>query len=115
MLFASIAHAQEAAAPLAEPSPFSGILPIILMVVLFYFLLIRPQQKKMKEHKQMVEALRRGDKVVTSGGIHGTVSKVEDDALLVEIAPDVKVKVEKTMVTAVVTRPQPADDAAAKK
>jgi len=110
MLLTSVAYAQEAgAAEVPDPSPFAGILPIVLMVVLFYFLLVRPQQKKMGEHKKMISALRRGDKIVTSGGIYGSVSKVEDDVLHVEIAPDVKVKLDKNMVSLVLTRSEPAD------
>ena len=108
-MFASVAYAEEPAAPAGEPSPIAGLMPIVLMVVLFYFLLIRPQQKKMNEHKKMVAALRRGDKVLTSGGIFGTISKVDEDALVVEIAPDVKVKVDKNSVSTVVTRTEPAD------
>ena len=75
----------------------SGIgqfIPLILIFVIFYFFLIRPQQKKVKEHKLMVENLRRGDKVVTSGGIIGTVEKVLDnDKVEVSISDDVKVEI----------------------
>lgn len=114
-MFASVAYAQEpAAAAMTEPSPIAGLMPIVLMVVLFYFLLIRPQQKKMSDHKKMVAALRRGDKVLTSGGIFGTISKVDEDALTVEIAPEVKVKVEKNSVSTVVTRTEPANTGAEK-
>jgi preprotein translocase subunit YajC len=113
-MFASVAYAQEPAAAVTEASPIAGLMPIILMVVLFYFLLIRPQQKKMNEHKKMVAALRRGDKVLTSGGIFGTISKVEDDAIVVEIAPEVKVKVEKNSISTVITRTEPADGSADK-
>lgn len=109
-MFASVAFAEEpAAAAAAEPSPLAGMLPIVLMVVLFYFLLVRPQQKKINEHKKMVEALRRGDKVLTNGGLYGTVHKVEDDVLVLEIAPEVRVKLEKNSVASVITRSEPAD------
>ena len=111
-MFTSVAFADTPAAAGTEPSPIAGMMPIVLMVVLFYFLLIRPQQKKANEHKKMVEALRRGDKVLTSGGIFGVVQKVDDDVIHVEIAPDVKVKLEKNSVTAVVTRSEPADTSA---
>ena len=75
----------------------SGIgqfIPLILIFVIFYFFLIRPQQKKVKEHKAMVESLKKGDKVVTSGGITGTISRVIDnDKVEVEIADNVTVEV----------------------
>ena len=72
-----------------------GLLPIIFVMVIFYFLLIRPQQKRAKQHKEMLAAIRRGDKIVTSGGLTGTVVKVVDDSdtVEVEIAKDVKVQV----------------------
>ena len=70
-------------------------MPLVLIFVVFYFLLIRPQQKKMKAHREMIAAVKRGDKVLTAGGIIGTVVKVEDsdDVLLVEIAKDIRVRV----------------------
>ncbi|WP_169310742.1 preprotein translocase subunit YajC [Cereibacter changlensis] len=74
-----------------------------------YFLLIRPQQKKLKEHKLMVEALRRGDQVVTGGGIIGKVSKVTDDGVVeVEIAEGVKVRVMKATIVQVMSKTEPA-------
>ena len=88
---------------------FSFFLPLILIFAVFYFLLIRPQQKKLKEHRQMVAALRRGDKVVTSGGIIGTISRVLDDnEVLLEIADDVRVRVVRGTITEVLTKPEPA-------
>ena len=78
----------------------SGIgqfIPLILIFVIFYFFLIRPQQKKVKEHKIMVENLKRGDKVVTSGGIVGTVERImENDKAEIEISEDVKVEIVKS-------------------
>ena len=83
------------------------LLPLFFAV--FYFLLIRPQQKKMKEHRAMVDALRRGDQVVTSGGIVAKVSKVQDDGMVeVEIADGVKVKVIKHTITQVLNKTEPA-------
>ena len=71
-------------------------IPLILIFVIFYFFLIRPQQKKVKDHKAMVEALKRGDKVITSGGITGTVERIIDnDKVEVEIAENVKVEIVK--------------------
>lgn len=77
-----------------------GLMPIILVMIIFYFLLIRPQQKRAKQHKEMLAALKRGDKVVTNGGITGTIIKaVEDSEIIeVEIAKDVKVSVVRTMI-----------------
>ncbi len=84
-----------------EPgSALMGMMPLVLMFVIFYFLLIRPQQKRAKEHKAMLEALKRGDEVITTGGIHGKITGVTDDVLTVEIAPNVKVRVSKSAVAA---------------
>ena len=72
-------------------------IPLILIFVIFYFFLIRPQQKKVKEHKAMVEGLKRGDKVITSGGITGTIERVIDnDKVEVEIAENIKVEIIRT-------------------
>ena len=80
-----------------EGSGIGQFIPLILIFVIFYFFLIRPQQKKVKEHKAMVEALKRGDKVITSGGITGTVERIIDnDKIEVEIADNVKVEIIKT-------------------
>jgi preprotein translocase subunit YajC len=77
-----------------------GLMPIILVMVIFYFLLIRPQQKRAKQHKQMLSALKRGDKIITNGGLTGTIIKAVDDSetIEVEIAKDVKVNVVRTMI-----------------
>ncbi len=79
---------------------FSGFIPLILMFVIFYFLLIRPQQKKTKEHRQMVSNLKKGDRIVTSGGIHGRITGMDDLTLTVEIADKVRVKVARGNVSA---------------
>ena len=77
-----------------EGSGIGQFIPLILIFVIFYFFLIRPQQKKVKEHKAMVESLKKGDKVVTSGGITGTISRVIDnDKVEVEIAENVTVEI----------------------
>ncbi|MDW4496716.1 preprotein translocase subunit YajC [Sulfitobacter sp. D35] len=83
--------------------------PLILIFAIMYFLLIRPQQKKMKEHQAMVKALRRGDQVVTQGGIVGKVSKVKDDGELeLEIAEGVKVRVIQNTIATVISKTEPA-------
>tara|TARA_B100000427_G_scaffold37383_1_gene27032 strand:+ start:237 stop:662 length:426 start_codon:yes stop_codon:yes gene_type:complete len=105
----SPAYAQGAGA--GAGGGLEAFLPLILIFVIFYFLLIRPQQKKMKEHKSMLEAVRRGDKVVTGGGIVGTVTKVsEGDEVVVEIAEGVKVKVRKSMLSGVESKSEPQAD-----
>jgi preprotein translocase subunit YajC len=98
-----------AAAAGEAPNAFMSFLPLILIFVIFYFLLIRPQQKKMKEHKSMLEAVRRGDRVVTSGGIVGSVKKVltEERELLIEIADGVEVRVVRDMIASVVSKTEP--------
>ena len=87
-----------------------GFLPIVFVMVIFYFLLIRPQQKRAKHHKEMLSAIRRGDKIVTSGGLTGTVVKVVEDSETVEvqIAKDVKVNVVRAMIADVKGKPEPA-------
>jgi preprotein translocase subunit YajC len=80
---------------------FGAFVPLILMFVIFYFLLIRPQQKKTKQHRQMIEGLKKGDRIVTSGGIHGRVTGVTDTTLTVEIADKVRVKVNRGNVSGV--------------
>lgn len=89
---------------------FTSFVPLILIFVIFYFFLIRPQQKKAKEHRQMLDKLRRGDQVITQGGIHGKVVKVKDDEAEVEIAEGVKVRVVKGTIAAVVSKTEPAND-----
>jgi preprotein translocase subunit YajC len=87
-----------------------SLIPLILIFVVFYMLLIRPQQKKMKAHRAMVEALKRGDKVVTGGGILGTVTKVINDAeLQVELAEGVRVRVLRHTVQEVLAKTEPAE------
>ena len=78
--------------------------PLILMFAIFYFLLIRPQQKKAKQHREMVSALRKGDKVVSSGGLHGVVTGLTDEVVTMEIAPKVRVKVSRGSISGVSRR-----------
>ncbi|MCK4939409.1 MAG: preprotein translocase subunit YajC [Rhodospirillaceae bacterium] len=111
-MFVSPAFAQ-AAGDAAAPGLFESLIPFLLIFVVFYFLLIRPQQKKAKDHKSMQSSIRRGDKIVTSGGIFGSVVRVKEDegVLEVEIAEGVKVKVDRSMVSAVLVKTEPADKA----
>ena len=88
---------------------FAQIVPLILVFGIMYVLLIRPQQAKAKQHQAMVAALRRGDQVITSGGIMGKVTKVKDDGEVeVEIAPGVNVRVVRSTIQTVVSRTEPA-------
>ena len=86
------------------------VLMLVLMFGVLYFLMIRPQQKRMKEHKEMVEGLKRGDEVITQGGLIGKVSKVKDeDEIEVEVAQGVKVRVVKSTVAQVLSKTEPAE------
>lgn len=107
-MFVSTAYAQTAA-PAGGSDMIVQFLPLILIFVVFYFLLIRPQQKKMKEHKAMLSAIRRGDRVVTGGGIIGIVTKVgPEDELTVEIAENVRVRCVRSTVNLVLAKTEPA-------
>ena len=106
-MFVTPAYAQ-AAAPAGGAAGLASFLPLILIFVIMYFLMIRPQQKRAKEHRAMVEALKKGDEVVTQGGLVGKVTAVRDNELEVEIAPGVKVRVIRATVTGLVNRTQPA-------
>ncbi|PVA08014.1 preprotein translocase subunit YajC [Thalassorhabdomicrobium marinisediminis] len=91
---------------------FGQFIPLILIFAIMYFLLIRPQQQKLKQHQAMVEALRRGDQVVTQGGVIGKVVKVKDDGEVeVEIAKDVKVRIVRSTIAQVLSKTEPANDA----
>ncbi|BBU55731.1 MULTISPECIES: preprotein translocase subunit YajC [Mameliella] len=93
-----------------DASAIGQFLPLILIFAIMYFLLIRPQQKKMKEHQKMVGALRRGDQVVTQGGLIGKVAKVKDDKEIeVELAEGVKVRVVKQTIAQVLSKTEPAE------
>ncbi|MBK5101931.1 MAG: preprotein translocase subunit YajC [Desulfobacteraceae bacterium] len=83
---------------------FGAFLPLIAMFAIFYFLLIRPQQKKAKAHKQLLASLKKGDKVVSSGGLHGVITGLTDDTVTMEIAPKVRVKVSRGSVSGVMSK-----------
>jgi len=112
-MFSSPAFAQStngAAAASGGFAAYSGFIPIVLMVVIFYFLLIRPQQTRMKQHKAMIEAVKKGDIVVTGGGKIGRVTKVDGEEVEVEIAPNVRVRVVKSTLSEVRGPNKPAND-----
>lgn len=105
-MFISEAFAQAAPAAAAD-SPFGNLtsmLPLVLMFVVLYFVMIRPQMKRQKEHKTMVEALAKGDEVVTSGGVLGKVTKVGESFIGVEIAAGTEIQVQRTAVVQVLPK-----------
>lgn len=82
----------------AQPNAIASLMPIIFIFVIFYFLLIRPQQKKQKEHERVVSELKKNDEVVTNGGIHGTVVNVKESTLTLKIDDNVKIEINKSAV-----------------
>ena len=94
----SSAYAQEA----QQPGMLNGFLPIIFIIIFFYLFLIRPQQKKAKEHQQLLNALKKGDEVITAGGIYGTVVNVKDNIVEIKVDTDVNLRVAKTSISTVV-------------
>jgi preprotein translocase subunit YajC len=80
----------------------TSLLPFLLIILVFYFLILRPQQKRQKDRQKLLEAVKKGDKVITASGIHGTVEGVEDNSVLVKIADNVKVKMEKSAIGTIV-------------
>lgn len=82
---------------------FGAFIPLILMFAIFYFLLIRPQQKKAKQHKQTLASLKKGDKIVSAGGLYGIITGISDDVVTVEIAPKVRVKISRGSISGVIS------------
>jgi preprotein translocase subunit YajC len=97
----SPAYAQAAG---AQPSPWSPLIMLAIFFAVFYFLVIRPQTKRAKEHRQLVSALTKGDEVITNGGIAGRIEAVSDAFLTVEIAEGVRIKVQKQAISAVLPK-----------
>lgn len=111
-MFISPAYAQDAAAAGGAVGIVMQLAPLILIFVVFYFLLIRPQQKRAKEHRTMLTALKRSDRIITAGGILGTVTKVKEgsEEIEIEIAPNVRVNVVRSTIASVVRPPAAAND-----
>ena len=103
------AYAQ-AAPGAAGPGPLMTIFPFIVILVIMYFMVFRPQQKKQKEHQEMLNKLKRNDEVMTSGGIYGKVTEIKDQVVILEIAPNVRVRVNRPQISVVTT----ADKSSAK-
>jgi preprotein translocase subunit YajC len=108
-MFASPAYAQAAGAGASGTTAFLiQVAPLILLFVIFWFLIIRPQQQKLKAHRAMVDAVKKGDEVVTGGGLIGKVSKVSDSEVEIELSPTVKVRAVKATLSSVTPRGGPA-------
>ena len=110
-MFATPAYAQAAGASSGAVGSVLGLAPLLLVFVVFYFLMIRPQQRRVKALQQAVAAVKKGDQVVTAGGIVGRVTRVEDAHVEVEIAPNTRVRVVKATLTEIVNpQAKPAND-----
>ena len=101
LAFAMGTPAGGAAGSAGGMAAFQQIIPLVLMFAIFYFLLIRPQQKKAKEHKALLDAIKKGDNVITAGGVHGKVSGVDDNIVTLEIATGVNIKITKSYIASV--------------
>jgi preprotein translocase subunit YajC len=101
--------AQQTAAPAAgaQPDLLQTLLPFLFMGVIFYFLLIRPQQKRQKQHQQLMANLKTGDRVVTSSGIHGLIANVKETTFLLKVADNVKIEIDKSAVAGVEKTSEP--------
>lgn len=108
-LFINNAFAQQATQAATQPNAITSFLPLILIMLVFYFLIIRPQSKKARDHRTLLESIVKGDEIVTAGGIFGKVQKIETDnnILQVEIADNVRIRVRRELVSEVI-RPQAA-------
>ena len=104
-----VAFAQAGPGGAVGPGPLVSIAPIALMFVILYFLLIRPQQKRAREHETMVQNIKRNDEIITTGGIYARVHATSDKILTVEIAPNVKVRLERAQVSSVVRAGKPEE------
>ena len=102
--FISSAHAEGAAPAAAQDPGLAGFLPLIIIFVIFYFLLIRPQSKRAKEHKQMVSSLNKGDEVVSNGGLLGRITDMDDSFITMEVSEGVKVKVQRQSIMTLVPK-----------
>ena len=95
--FESVAYAQSAGEASSQ-SPFFQFIPLVLILGVFWFLIIRPQQKKQQESRKMLDELKEGDQVVTLSGFHGTIKKIKDDTVMLQIADNVRVKINRSSI-----------------
>jgi len=100
-LFLAQAASPTPAAGSTQPQGYVFILQLVFIGVIFYFLLIRPQQKRQKEHQKLVESVKTGDKIVTSGGMHGIVANVKERTVMVKVADNVKIELDRAAITSV--------------
>lgn len=107
---ATVAKEGAPSKPKAQPSPFTGLPLLLVMIAVFYFVLIRPQQKQMKDHKKMLEALKKGDRVLTSGGLYGTVINLRGADVDLKIADNVKVLVARSSISKLADGSKPPGD-----
>lgn len=105
----------QSAGQAGQAGGLAGFLPIIILFAIFYFLLIRPQQKKAKEHREMINNLKKGQRIVTSGGIYGTIVSMDDTTLGLEIAEKVKIKISRGNVAALISDTDAAQNTKEKK
>jgi preprotein translocase subunit YajC len=99
MLFNLLAQAHSAAPAGAGPNPLASFVPIILIFIIMYFVLFRPQMRRQKEQRRLISSLKTGDRVLTSAGIHGMITNVKDTTVTVKVADNVKIEMEKSAVT----------------
>jgi preprotein translocase subunit YajC len=102
----NLAYAMGSGGAGGQSGGLGAFVPLIIIFAIFYFLLIRPQQKKAKQHKEILAALKKGDRVVSSGGLHGVITGLSDDVVTMEISPKVRVKVSRGSIAGVVRRPE---------
>ncbi|MCD6422864.1 MAG: preprotein translocase subunit YajC [Elusimicrobia bacterium] len=100
MILETLLYAQAQTSPQPQPSPIGAFFPLILIFVIFYFLLIRPQQKQIKKHQEMVASLKKGDKIITSGGIVGTIQKIDGDEIVIT-TENTSLRIRKNSVTSI--------------
>jgi preprotein translocase subunit YajC len=91
----------QAASGQAAPSPFTSMVPLVFLCIIFYFMLIRPQQKRQKEHQSLISAVKTGDRVITSSGIHGVIANVKDKTVIVKVADNVKIEFDRSSITSI--------------
>lgn len=101
MLLSILAQAQAASPAAGSANPIASFIPLILIFIIMYFLLFRPQMKRQKDQQRLVAAIKTGDRVVTASGIHGLISNVKDTTVILKIADNVKIEVEKSAVGSV--------------
>jgi len=98
----------QAATPATQPNLLVQMMPLVFIFVIFYFLLIRPQQKRQKEHQKLVDSIKTGDRVVTNSGIHGTIANVKEKTVIVKVADNVKIEFDRAAVVSVEKAAEPS-------